>query len=282
MFTKLTKRTNDSIAFSIGLIGLISTVATILGYSLKDCMESTSVKGRFFVVLIVAGILYVGCYVFIGFRYKKFVKLVICNTVVEVGSGDIFQTDGYRVIGCDTHFNTRADDIVIAKKSLHGQLLLNHGNIEEIVLAVEKEAQRLGLKKDENGQYDFPLGSIIRYESNVDHQIYLLLAMTELNHQFEAHTNMAKYEQMLMKMWAEIGRVYASNNIVLPLLGFGITRFDDGPKERTGLLRCMLCTFNSSASRLNCKVKIVIFGDTKEIPLYEYKDLFRSNPKAKW
>lgn len=41
-------------------------------------------------------------------------------------------------------------------------------------------------------------------------------------------------------------------------------------------------TMNSSASRLNCKVKIVIFGDTKEIPLYEYKDLFRSDPKAKW
>ncbi len=57
-----------------------------------------------------------------------------------------------------------------------------------------------------------------------------MLAMTELNSRYESHTNMAKYERMLMKMWKEIDRVYASQDIALPLLGAGIARFDDGPK----------------------------------------------------
>ena len=79
---------------------------------------------------------------------------------------------------------------------------------------------------------------------------------------------------MLMKMWTEIDRVYASNDIVLPVLGTGISRFDDGPKDREALLRCMLCTLNSSGVSLKSKVDIIIYGDVKDIPMYEYKNMF--------
>lgn len=127
--------------------------------------------------------------------------------------------------------------------------------------------------------YDFPLGTIIKYESNVDNQTYLMLAMTELNSEYEAHTNMDKFEQMLMKMWREIDRVYAGEDVVLPILGTGISRFDDGPKDKEALLRCMLCTLNSSGVSLNANVEVVIYGDTRDIPLYEYKDMFHTIPR---
>ena len=84
---------------------------------------------------------------------------------------------------------------------------------------------------------------------------------------------MAEFELMLMKMWQEIDRVYASHDVILPILGAGILRFG-GPKNKEALLRCMLCTFNSSGVSLNSKVKIVIYGNAKEIPLYEYKNIF--------
>ena len=106
-----------------------------------------------------------------------------------------------------------------------------------------------------------------------------MLAMTELNENYEAHTNMAKFEQMLMKMWREIDRVYASHDIVLPLLGSGISRFDDGPKENESLLGCMLCTLNSSGVTLHSKVSILIYGNVDDIPLYEFKDIFHSIPR---
>ena len=103
-----------------------------------------------------------------------------------------------------------------------------------------------------------------------------MLAMTELNENYEAHTNMATFEHMLMKMWSEIDRVYASNDISLPLLGTGITRFDGKPKNNEDLLKCMLCTFNASGVSLNSKVNIILYGNTKDIPLYEYKNMFKS------
>ena len=103
-----------------------------------------------------------------------------------------------------------------------------------------------------------------------------MLAMTELNEQYEAHTDMAKFELMLMRMWKEIGRVYAYNDIALPVLGTGISRFDDGPKNREDLLRCMICTLNSSGVVLKSNMEIFIYGDANDIPLYEYRDMFNT------
>ena len=272
-YNQLSKRTRNSIIISATIIGMISTVLSILGISLCD-LKNTNLFIR--IGIVIGAFLLLCCiiYVLIGLIYKKSISLTIRNTPVTVVCGNIFETEGLRVIGCDTHFDTRIDDIVISKKSLHGQLFLEHGNIEEIKKKIEEEANRRGLQKNSVGLYDFPLGTVIKYDSSVDNNTYLMLATTKLNAQYEAHTNMAEFEHMLMQMWKEISRVYASNDIALPLLGSGIVRFDDGPKENDSLLRCMLCTLNSSGVSFNSKIKIVIFGNNEDIPLYEYKNIF--------
>ncbi len=277
-YNSLSKQIRDSIIISMTIVGMISTILSIIGISLGD-WEKSSVWVRIGVVIVVFLITCFITYKILGRIFRNSVNLVIRQTSVSVECGNIFSVPGLRVIGCDTHFDTRIDDVVIAKKSLHGQLFLEHGNKEDIVIAVEAEAKRLGLQKNSDGLYDFPLGTIIRYDSKVDNQTYLMLAMTELNSDYEAHTNMAKYEQMLMKMWKEIDRVYASNDVYLPLLGTGIARFDDGLKDNESLLRCMLCTLNSSGVSLNAKVSVVIYGNIEDIPLYEYRDIFHTIPR---
>lgn len=102
-----------------------------------------------------------------------------------------------------------------------------------------------------------------------------MLAVAKLNNNYESHTNMAQFEIMLMKRWSEISRIYASNTIVLPLLGAGILRFDDGPKDKALILKCLLCTLNASGVTFDSDIKVVIYGDSKDTPLYEYKDMFK-------
>lgn len=274
----LTKRRRDTIIYSTTIIGFISSLITISGISLADC-ECLDLCSRIWIMFAVYIATIILVYWSLGKWIKDSVKLVIHQTPVTVCYGDIFQASAWRVIGCDTHFDTRVDDTVISKGSLHGQLVLNHGKAKEISDVVEKEAKRLGLKKN-SGLYEFPLGTIIRYESSVDGETYLLLAMTELNHKYESHTNMAKHVQMLMKMWEEISRVYAGHDIAIPLLGNGITRLDDRPKEKENLLSCMLWTLNISGVSLNSKVEILLhenekdIEDGKRVSLYEYKGLF--------
>ena len=273
-YNNLSKRIQDSIQISVAIVGLISTVLSILGISLGD-WSGSSILMRICVVIASIVLIFFLVFWIIGKIFRGQITLVVRHTSIDICGGDIFSEPGWKVIGCDSHFDTRVDDIVIAKKSIHGQLILMHGRREEIESLKEAEAERLQIAKDKNGQYRFPLGTIIPYKSSVDNQMYLLLAMTNLNTQYEAHTNMAEYEQMLMKMWKEINRVYAMNDVVLPLLGTGIPRFDDGPKDNDALLRCMLCTLNSSGVSLKSKVKIVLYEKSKELLLYEYKDMFR-------
>lgn len=272
-YNGLLQQVRDSIAVSATIVGLISTILSILGISLGD-WKSSNIWMRIGIVFVAFVVIYSFVYFTIGRIFRDSVSLTIRQTSVSISCGDIFEAPGWKIIGCDTHFDTRVDDFIISKKSLHGQLVLEHGKKEEIEAVVENEAKRLGLQRKNDGLYDFPLGTVIRYDSSVDNQTYLMLAMTELNMQHEAHTNMAKFELMLMKMWAEIDRVYASNDIVLPVLGTGISRFDDGPKDREALLRCMLCTLNSSGVSLKSKVGVIIYGNVKDIPMYEYKNMF--------
>lgn len=275
-YNSLSSRKKTSVTVSAAAVGMISTVMSVIGVSLHDWTQDIWIS--LLIIVVVFALSAAAVYLIIGLIFENSVSTEIRQTSVSIGCGDIFDTDGWRVIGCDTHFDTRVDDTVISKKSLHGKLILEHGEIEEIKEAVETAAQRLHLTADNNGLYTFPLGTIIRYDSSVDNHTYLMLAMTELNENYEAHTNMAKFERMLMKMWSEINRVYASNDVVLPLLGTGISRFDDGPKDKEDLLRCMLCTLNASGVQLNSDVKVVLYGNAKDIPLFEYKDMFRSIP----
>lgn len=273
-YNSLSNRIKTSVAWSGAIVGLVSTIMSVVGVSLHDWIPNIWIG--LFIIVVTFVLIYVTVYLIIGHIFKDSVSMTIRQTPVSISCGDIFNADGWRVIGCDTHFDTRVDDVVISKKSLHGKLVLEHGKAEEIKKAVEKEARRLHLTADNTGLYAFPLGTIIRYDSSEDNHTYLMLAMTELDENYEAHTNMAKFEHMLMKMWSEISRVYASNDVALPLLGTGISRFDDGPKDKETLLKCMLCTLNASGVSLNSDVKVILFGNAKDIPLYEYKDIFKS------
>lgn len=281
-YTNLSKRLKDSFVISVSLVGCISTFLSIIGISLAD-IPCTNIIINSILVMVAILIITIAAYIVIGRLFKDSIELSIRGNSVTIKHGDIFKENGYKIIGCDSHFDTRVDDIVITKSSLHGQLFLNHGIIKDINKVVEQKAKVLEIPANEKGLYDFPIGTIIRYDSQRDRQTYLMIAMInniEEAGQYKATTSMADYENMLMKMWSGIDATYAANDIVLPILGTGITRFEDGPKDATSLLRCMLCTLNSSGVTLNSNIKIVIYGDKNDIPLYEFKNVFRMIPSC--
>lgn len=262
----------DSIAFSFAIVGGLSSIFSTLGYSLAD-IECLNIFYRAFIYICAYILFFVISFKSIKGLFKSSIDLDVNSNQVEISCGDIFKTEGYKVIDCDTCFRTQVDDVVISKKSLHGKMVLDHGKKEDIDKLVEETAKSMNIEK-KNGLYHFPLGTIISYDSG--NETYLMLAMTELNDKYEAHTNMADFENMLMRMWREISRVYASNDIVFPILGSGITRFDNVNKSRNNLLRCMLCTLRNSGLIFNSKIKIVIYGDAKDIPLYEFRDIYKA------
>lgn len=278
----MTRRTKDSLTIAFQIIGGIATAFTILGVSVSTVLPLSGLhwflKIEIYVGTVAAAYaaLVIAIRTIIGRKYKDSITFQVGRNTVTVKSGDIFQTSGWRVIPMDTTFSTVVDDKVISKSSLHGKLVLSHGDADGIKKAVKAEAERRGFQEN-NGTYRFPLGTVIPYACEEENgQTYLMVAMTALNENWEAHMTMAQYEHTIMEMWKEIGRVYARNDVVLPLMGSGITRFDDDQDDPASLLRCMLCTLNTSRIRLNSKITVVIYDDGKtNLPLYEYKELFR-------
>lgn len=269
----LSRQAKSSVAISASIVSGASTVLTILGISLGS-LEGVHVLVRFCIVIAAFTVLAVAIYYAIGYIFKESINLEIRGMRVKIRHGNIFETPSLRIIACDDHFDTRVDDVVISKKSLHGQLIMQHGNKQAIEALVESEAKRQGIPKDPDGRYKFPIGTIIKYKSEVDGETYLMLAMNELDDQNKACTTMAKYEQMLMKMWNELDRIYAMQDVAIPILGDGITRFQDGPKRKESLLRCMLCTLNSSSVVLKSEIEILIYNDDEDVSLYELRNLF--------
>lgn len=280
----MTRRLKDSLTIAFEIIGGIATVLTVLGVSVSTILPLPEVhwfvKIEIYICIVAFayGSLVLAIWTIIGRKYRDSITFQIGKNTVTVKPGDIFKTPGWRIIPMDTTFSTIVDDRVISKNSLHGKLVLKHGNADGIKETVKTEAKRRGFRKN-NGIYRFPLGTVIPYEceeKNGQNDTYLMVAMTALDENWEAHTTMAQYEHTLMEMWKEISRVYARNDIVLPLMGSGITRFDDDQNDQASLLRCMLCTLNTSKIRLNSKITVVIYNDGKtNLPLYEYKELFK-------
>ena len=113
-YTRLSKRVRDSIIISATLVGAISTILSILGISLGDWKKS-NLFIRIGVAIGIFFLFYIISYIIIGNIFSDSVKLTIRNTSVSIGCGDIFSTSGLKVIGCDTHFSTIVDDVIISK-----------------------------------------------------------------------------------------------------------------------------------------------------------------------
>lgn len=245
----------DSIVAGFALFGVVSSVMGIIGISLSDFSDNIwIVAGVTFISLLLSYLLAV---VWKWWHIRKSIILKIRGIKVTIRQGDIFKENGWKVIGVDNTFCTSEDDSIISHSSLHGKLLKllkANGEIEAFKAATATDRT-------------VPLGCVKTYKD------YVLLSWTHLNKNNEAHIDNASYETILRKMWQEIGRVYSGRPIYLPILGDGITRFDDVSEKPvpSELLKCMLCTLKTSTVQLKAPVTIVIYDRINDINLYDLK-----------
>ena len=142
----LPRHTRDSLKCAAFLTSFIVTVTSFLGHSLKDIEPNLYYRISILVIMLI--LLFIISRLLIWLISRKAVDIQIRNTSIKICYGDIFSKDDFsgqvlRVIGCDSHFNTQVDDTVIAKKSLHGQLVLEHG--EEKDQKTVTESRSIGI-----------------------------------------------------------------------------------------------------------------------------------------
>ena len=234
-----------------------------------------------FIKYIVAGCLvflllisYVLIYTY-QIRSKK-VKLIINNTEVNILFGDIFKCEGKKVIAFNEYFDTQVDDVIIAKKSLNGQLIINglidKDEFDKLVNDNDALVKDMNYSKRKQGKTQkYKLGQIQPYKD------FFALAFTYFNDDNEAHLYSNQYSNCLLEMWKQLNKYYAQEEVNIPLLGAGITRILDNVEvSNQELLEIMLQTLRISKMtfKIPSKINIILYSGEKDKEMKKY-DLIR-------
>ena len=238
------------------LLTLVVTITDILGVNFFGLVGIDDVLIRFISFIIISCVIVCVIKFFIIDRKKSY-KFQIRNIDVTICIRDIFETQGLKIIPFNERFDTVVDDEIISRTSLNGKFLLkNYKNLQNINAIIQQRKDKL--KTEDNGK--FPLGTVIKYNSD-----YAFLALTHFDEENNAKIKKLEYEKCLLDMWCNIYKIYEGYDIVLPLIGAGITRFEDiQTKLEIDLLKCMLCTLKDSGCQFSGSITIVVLEDTWE------------------
>lgn len=223
---------------------------------------------------------YILVYVLIWLRAKNQnkIELKINSSTVEVVFGDLFNEESdLKVIAFNEYFDTKVDDIIIAKNSLNGQYLQKfyENNTEDLDFRISHDADLARNKVAKNNKRS--QGKFIKYKLGtifVDNN-YLLTALTHFDSHNKAYLNIEQYIDFLFNFWKEIDRVASARTVALPVLGTGITRFKNYHTTDQELLELIILTFKISNVKFAypAKLKIVIHAGKRDcINLFRLKD----------
>lgn len=260
----------DSAISAFAFLAAVETIMSVAAISLAN-IEKWWV--RLLLIIAVYCVLTIGFLLFKFLYVKKSVTLSIRGIQVTVKQGDLFKSDGWKLIPFTERYDTQVDDIVINKNSLTGIFIEkyvgvdNLTELQQVISSEDDEGRTLFKRSMKDGSWIYPLGRIKTYHD------YMLLAFDPINEQNEVHTTYAKYEQCLRVMWKEISRTYANKPIALPLIGSGITRFDDWTeKSNKEILMCIFYTLRMSGVHIEQPITILLTEKViQEINLYELK-----------
>lgn len=260
---------NDGFTISVGIIASIETILAISNLGLNDLYPNMVWWEKAIFLGVVFGLVWIITVIVKAWRANISISLKIRNIDVNIKVGDIFSAQTWKLIPCNEYFDTQVDDIVIAYNSLNGILITEHiSNLEDLKRHIDQTGTILK-KRKKGGREAYLLGSIIPYHD------YLLLAFARFENN-QAKLTHNEYEECLRTMWHEISRTYANRPVAIPLLGGGITRFENTiEKDDTQLLKCILCTLKTSNAHIYQPITIYLTEKSmNNIDLYTIKKIF--------
>lgn len=202
-------------------------------------------------------------------------NLKINNTKIVIRYGDIFNSEGLKLIPFNEYFDTIVDNKIIAKKSLNGIFV---SKLDTDIAVLDTQISNSLLNKRNETIKNRPTGNKKRYKLGTTVEVeneYALIAFTHFNKKNEAYLSHIELLNCLNEMWYELNTIYAQRDINIPLLGSGISRINNFSPQKS--LEYILTSFNLSDRTFahNTTINIILYKDVKEeINLFDIKTKF--------
>lgn len=199
--------------------------------------------------------------------------LKINQTKFVIKFGDLFSEQGLKTIPFNEYFDTEVSDEVISVNTLNGIFLkykvLDVGQVDHKI-ENDAECQKSIIAARKNRIHGkkmiYKLGTSVRFDD------YILVAFSKFDEQNRAYLELADYLSCLVNYWREVNRIYNGEDIVLPLMGTGVTRLMCGNSITCQkVLEIIVQSFECSDLSFShdCKITLVISKKLKpEINLY--------------
>ena len=194
-------------------------------------------------------------------KFKKTCSIEnsIYNYSITIERGDIFKQSNCKiVIAFDECFTTKIGNDIgdIKPDSICGQYLKLHPDLDIKDLIKKSGIKPVGTSKYKD-QPKYKIGTILQNDDD------LLLAFTRLNKQGRGKLTRNEYIDCLNLLWEEIEQYTDSNkkDICMPILGSGITVFEDGYISQQELLDIIIWSYKLSIHKTGARLRI-LYRDT--------------------
>lgn len=256
---QIPKLIRKSLQCAFTIIAGLSTIVGLWGYTVKD-INPNFPWWKWGLILFI-------CFLFLTVLIHSILKkdehkpytTRINGKPVLIKVGDIFSEPGWKLIPFNERFDTDVDDHIIAHNTLNGKMIDYYvSDLDALRLRIANARQDSSCFTPTiiNDRLIYPLGRLISYES------FLMLSFSHFDENEIAYIDISEYEQLLIRMWNEMRRVYAAKHISLPLIGGGVTTIHGiQEKNYTNLLKCILCTLRNSRFQPDQGITIVLTQD---------------------
>lgn len=184
------------------------------------------------------------------------------GTIIKVQFGDLFKCEGMIAIGVNDYFDTEINNGIISPTSLHGLFIKNvigteMGKFEAFLHNELSSIKGFENENRQNGKkIKYPVGTTIVYSQ--EKNSYLLTAISEMNSQNEAHSNMALITSSTFEMLRKARSCCNEKPLFMPLWGTGLSRTNMHPKH---VLMTLLTAiyYEAKQSKITNSITIVVY-----------------------
>lgn len=180
-------------------------------------------------------------------RNRKYVTIKGDCYSIRVEYGNLFEiSDRKKVIAFDECFTTKVGDDPsdVNPASVCGQFLQQHPieNMQSLIDSVHLKPAK-GKSKFQ-GKTRYESGRLVPYED------YLLLSFAKLNSNGLGELTRDEFLECLSILWREIDMYYGQKDVVLPILGSGVTRMGDDSLTQQKLLDIIIASYKLSSHKI--------------------------------
>lgn len=197
-----------------------------------------------------------------GFMRRELVlPIASADTVFRIKFGDIFEEDGWKVVGVNNFFDNIVDEDLVSSKSLHGHVLnkywsTNREDWKQKIRRSLQDVDGVTVSRAKGNKTKYPIGTTAR--ASTDNHDFLFVALGESN---EQNNVVSANTEMLIKairgMASEARAACAMRPLVVPLMGDGLSRVGMHPSVLVELIITALIE-ESRQGKITGEIKIIV------------------------